>query len=109
MKKLIFRLVILAVIAGAGYGGYQLFQSMPQRQQQIATTKVRRGDVVVRAYSRGELRAVRSTTLVAPNLFGTVQVTQLASLGSFAREKDLIVEFDDSEVISRVEEKQLEI
>src|SRR5713101_4346403 len=109
MKKLLIRIVILAVIAGAAWGGYTLFQQMPQRQQQIATTKVRRNDVVVRSYARGELRAVRSTTLIAPNLFGTVQVTKLAPLGSFAREKDLIVEFDDSEVNSRLEEKQLEI
>jgi multidrug resistance efflux pump len=109
MKKILIRVVILAVVLGFSWYGYQLFQSMPQRQQQVATTKVRRGDVIVRSFTRGEVRAVRSATLVAPNLFGTVQVTQLAELGSFAREKDLVVEFDDSEVNSRVEEKQLEI
>src|SRR3954452_20471850 len=109
MKKILIRIVILAVVVGGAWYGYHLFQSMPQRQQQIATTKVRRGDVIVRSFTRGEVRAVRSATLVAPNLFGTVQVTQLAELGSFAREKDLVIEFDDSEVNSRVEEKQLEI
>lgn len=109
MKKILIRVVILAVVVGSAWYGYHLFQSMPQRQQQIATAKVRRGDVIVRSYTRGEVRAVRSVTLVAPNLFGTVQVTELAELGSFAREKDLVVGFDDSEVNSRVEEKQLEI
>jgi len=108
-KKVLLRLGIVAVLAAAVWGGYRLFQRMPQRQQQIATTKVRQGDVVVRSFTRGELRAVRSITLVAPNLFGTVQVTRLAALGSLAREKDLIVEFDDSEVRSRLEEKELEI
>src|ERR1700682_1626545 len=96
MKKILPRLVILAAVAGSAWYGYHLFQSMPQRQQQVATTKVRRGDVIVRTYTRGEVRAVRSATLVAPNLFGTVQVTELAELGSFAREKDLVVGFDDS-------------
>jgi HlyD family secretion protein len=109
MKKIVIRLVLVAVVAGAGYGVWGLFQQMPQRQAQIAQTKVRKGDVVVRTFARGELRAVRSATLIAPNLFGTVQVTQLASLGSLAKEKDLIVEFDDAEVQSRLEEKQLEI
>lgn len=109
MKKFIFRLVILAVIAGGAYAGYRALQSLQTHALTIATTKVRRGDVVVRSYARGELRAVRSVTLTAPNLFGTVQVTQLAPLGSFAREKDLVVEFDDSEVLSRLEEKQLEL
>lgn len=109
LKKVLIRLVILAAVGAAIWGGYRLFQQMPQRQQQIATTRVRQGDVVVRSYTRGELRAVRSVTLVAPNLFGTVQVTKLAALGSLAREKDLIVEFDDSEVQSRLEEKELEL
>ena len=109
MKKIVIRLILLAVVAGAGYWGWRLFQSMPQRQAQIATTKVRKGDVVVRTFARGELRAVRSATLIAPNLFGTVQVTQLAPLGALAKDKDLIVEFDDSEVNSRIEEKQLEL
>lgn len=109
MKKLLIRLVLLAAVVGAAWGGYALFQKMPQRQAQVATTKVRRSDVVVRSFARGELRAVRSVTLIAPNLFGTVQVTRLAPLGSLAREKDLIVEFDDAELLSRLEEKQLEL
>ncbi len=109
MKKLLFRLILVAGVAAAAWYGYQYFQSMPQRQQQVATTRVRRGDVTVRTFARGELRAVRSVTLAAPNLFGTVQVTQLASLGSLAREKDLVVEFDDSELLSRLETQQLEL
>ena len=63
----------------------------------------------MRSFTRGELRATRTATLTAPNLFGTVQVTRLAPLGSFAREKDLIVEFDDSEVQSRLEQTQLQM
>jgi biotin carboxyl carrier protein len=109
MKKILFRFSLLLVVLAAGWGGYRLFNQMPQRQQQVPTTRVRRGDVIVRSYSRGELRAVRSASLTAPNLAGTVQVTRLAPLGSFAREKDLVIEFDDSEVRSRLEEKELEL
>src|SRR5260370_21174151 len=109
MKKIIIRVLIIALIAGAAWAGYRLIQQLPQKQSEIATTKVRKDDVIVRSFTRGELRATRSTTLIAPNLFGTVQVTRLAPLGSFAREKALIVEFDDSEVNTRLEEKQLEL
>jgi multidrug resistance efflux pump len=109
MKKIVFRLILLAVIGGAGYAVYALFNAMPQRQVQVANTKVRQSDVVFRAFARGELRAVRSATLTAPNLFGTVQVTEIAPLGAFAKEKDLVVGFDDAEVLSRIEEKQLEL
>lgn len=110
MKTWIIRIVLLGTLTGGGYAAYTAFQAMTQqRQMQIATAKVRQGDVIVRSFTRGELRAVRSVTLTAPNLFGTVQVTDLAALGAFAREKDLIVEFDDAEVLSRLEEKQLEL
>ncbi len=109
MKKLIIRLVILGIIGGGAWYAYSLFQQMPARQEQVATAKVLQSDVTVKSFARGELRAVRSATLTAPNLFGTVQVTQLAPVGAFAREKDLVVEFDDAEVRSRLEEKELEI
>jgi HlyD family secretion protein len=107
IKKVIFRVLLAAILLGGGWWGYAFFRDLPKTQLQIATTTVRRGDVVVRSFTRGELRAARSATLIAPNLFGTVQVTRLAPLGSFARSKDLIVEFDDSEVNARMEEQQL--
>lgn len=109
MKKVVFRLVIVLGLIGLGYGGWKFYKSLSSKQEQIPTTRVRRGEVVVRSYARGELRAVRSATLSAPNLFGTVQVTKLAPLGSLARDKDLVVEFDDAELISRLEQKQLEL
>ena len=108
MKKLIKWVLLLAVVTVAGWYAYGYVRMMPERKQQaIPTALVRQGDVVIRAYTRGELRALRSDTLAAPNLNGTVQVTQLAPLGAFAREKDLIVEFDDSEVLARIEETEL--
>ena len=109
MRKLIVRLIILLVLVGAGYAAFLVYKQIPQREDSLATTKVKQSDVVVRSFARGELRAVRSATLTAPNLFGTVQVTKLATLGALAREKDLVVEFDDAEVLSRLEEKQLEL
>src|SRR5690554_146596 len=108
MKKILIRLVGILLVAAAAWYGYRIVKQLPGRQEQVATTKVRRGDVIIRAYSRGELRAVRSVTLTAPNLFGTVQVTRLAPVGSFANEKDLIVEFDDSERRAALEEDLLE-
>jgi HlyD family secretion protein len=109
MIKAIIRISLVLFVLGAAYGGYRYFERLPQRQLPVATAKVRRGDVIVRAYSRGELRAVRSITLNAPNLFSTVQVTRLAPLGSLAKEKDLIVEFDDSERRTALEETLLEV
>jgi HlyD family secretion protein len=107
--KFIVRVLLVLFVLGAAYGGYRYFERLPQRQLPVATAKVRRGDVIVRAFARGELRAVRSVTLNAPNLFSTVQVTKMAPLGSLAKEKDLIVEFDDSERRTALEETLLEV
>src|SRR5258706_12856314 len=108
MKKVIIRALLVLGVLGAAYGGYRYFERMPQKQLPVAITKVRRGDVIVRAYSRGELRAVRSITLTAPNLFSTVQVTKLAPLGSLAKERDLIDQLDDSELRTLLELPLLE-
>jgi hypothetical protein len=109
MKKVLFRMLGLAILLGACYGGYALYNSLPKHAQLLPTAKARYGDVVIKAYTRGELRAARSVTLVAPNLFSTVQVTRIAPMGSFAHEKDLVVEFDDSERRAQLEETQLEV
>jgi multidrug resistance efflux pump len=109
MKKVLYRLLGLAILAGAGWYGYGFYKSMGERMDVIPVTKVQRGDVVIRAFTRGELHAVRSVTLLAPNLNGTVQVTSLAPPGSLAHEKDLVVEYDDSEKQSELEEAQLNV
>src|SRR3954468_7479130 len=107
MKKVIFRLSGLVILAAAGWGGDRLYKQLPERTDQIPTTKVQKGDVVIRAFSRGELRAVRAQTLLAPNLNGTIQVTQLAPVGSLGKEKDLIIEYDDSERQAALEKAPL--
>src|ERR1039457_3652633 len=109
MKKAIYRTLGLAILLAGGWDGYPYYRQKPARQDVIPTAKVQRGDVLIRAYSRGELRAVRTVTLTAPNLFGTVQVTDLAPMGSLAKEKDLIVEYDDSERQSALEEARLSL
>ena len=68
-------LALPAVLGGAGWYGYRYYRSMPERTDSVPTTKVQKGDVVIRAFTRGELHAVRSVTVLAPNLNGTVQVT----------------------------------
>src|ERR1044071_9739392 len=109
MKKAIYRILVLAILVGGGWYGYRWYKTLPDRQGGIPTTKVQKGDVVIRAFTRGELRAVRSVTLYAPNLNGTVQVTRLAPVGALAKEKDLIIEYDDSERQAALEEAQLNV
>jgi len=109
LKKAFYRLLGLAILAAAGWYGYRYYKTLPSRQESIPTTKAQRSDVVIRAFTRGELHAVRSVTLIAPNLNGTVQVAALAPVGALAHEKDLIVDYDDSERLAALEEAQLQV
>jgi len=99
MKKLLIRLtVLLIVVAAAAGAAYFLVSRLPDEEPEQALAQVERGDLVVKTYLRGELQAVRSTTLAAPNLGAASQVTALAKPGSLATPKDLIAEFDDSDI-----------
>lgn len=110
MKRIVIQVgIALLLVLGLVYGGFKVYEQLPHEKEAMATTTVRKGDFVVRAYSRGELRAVRSATLTAPNLFGQTQITFLAPLGAFAREKDLVAAYDDTAVLSRVVESQIEL
>ena len=97
MRKIAARLLVLLVLAGVVGAGYYLVSRLPEAETEPAVAEVKRGDLTVKTYLRGELRAVRSTTLTAPNLGSVSQITQLAAPGSLARPKDLIAEFDDSD------------
>lgn len=110
MKRILIQAAVaLLFVLGLVYGGYKVYEQIPKEKSEIATATVRQGDFVVRAFTRGELRAVRSATLSAPNLIGTTQITTLAPPGSFAREKNLVVAYDDTTVQSRVVESQIEL
>lgn len=105
------RLLALLVVAGVVAGGYYLVQQIPEEQEgdSLALIPVEKGDLTVRTYLRGELRAVRSLTLTAPNLGSQSQVIQLAPAGSLAMRGNLIVELDDSERVAALEDDLLSV
>ena len=107
MTRVIIR-IFLALFVPGGLRGACDFERLPQKQLPVATAKVRRGDVIVRPIRR-ELRAVRSVSLIAPNLLFHRAGDQARAACSLAREKDLIVEFDDSERRASLEETLLEV
>lgn len=110
MSKNIIRVLILAVIAVAVYGGYYLVQNTSLGgEEEVALAEARRGDLTVRSFFRGELRAVRSLTLTAPNLGSQSQVTALAPAGALAQRGNLIIELDDSERVAALEDDMLEV
>ena len=109
MRKIAARLLVLVVLVGVVAGGYYLVQQIPQEKEDFPLAPVRRGDLVVKTHLRGELQAVRTLSLTAPNLGSATQITQLAPAGALASTSDLIMEFDDSERQAALEDAQLEV
>ena len=67
MRRIVIRALAVLVVLAAAWAAYRFVRQLPQRQEAVATTKVRKSDVIIRAYSRGELRAVRSVTAMPPD------------------------------------------
>jgi len=109
MTKLLLRIAIVFVAGALAAGGYFVWQSLPEDEQSFALAEVQRGDLVVKTYLRGELRAVRSLTLTAPNIGTQSQITQLAPMGALATRGDLIFELDDSERVAALEDSLLSV
>lgn len=57
----------------------------------------------------GELRAVRSESVVAPRSEGPLQIRWMAEDGSEVAEGDRVLEFDAATVIQRIEERRLRL
>ena len=109
MRSNLIRLILLLAVGAVVGTSYYLVKRLPERRQEGATFRVQRGDLTVRSYVRGELRPVRSITVTAPNLGSSVGVTRLAAAGALAQAKQLIVEFDDSDLKASLEEAELEV
>ena len=109
MAKLLFRIVLILAVAAVFAGGYFVWEQIPQAELEFALADVRRGDLVVKTHLRGELRAVRSLTLTAPNIGTQSQITQLAPTGALAKRGDLIFELDDSERVAALEDSLLSV
>ncbi len=109
MTKQLIRIAIILALVAVAAGGYFAWQSIPQETQNFALAEVLRGDLVVKTYLRGELRAVRSLTLTAPNIGTQSQITQLAPTGALAKRGNLIFELDDSERVAALEDSLLSV
>ncbi len=109
MTKILIRIAIILAIGALFAVGYYAVQQVPRQDSEFALAEVQRGDLVVKTHLRGELRAVRSLTLVAPNIGTMSQVTRLAPTGSLARRGNLIFELDDSERVAALEDSLLTV
>lgn len=63
----------------------------------LPTAKVQRGDVDLRVFTTGDLRAPKTVMIMAPSVNGTLQIVELAKTAQIVKEGEVILQFDPSE------------
>ena len=76
----------------------------------VPTGRVRRGDLDMKVFVTGELKASHSEMLTAPPIGGgALQITHLLHTGSVVKKGDLIMAFDPSEQLYKVDQNRSEL
>ena len=75
----------------------------------VPTSKVERGAFIDAVQIRGEIKAGRSVTIMAPSDAGELRIVKLVRSGTVVKKGDVLIEFDGSTVSRTVEEKQSEL
>ncbi len=100
--------VVLAVaVAASAYGVKRLQGS---ERTAVPTARVQRGDVSLDLALTGEVRTLKTATLVAPLVAGgSLQLVSFQSTGSAVKAGDLVCEFDPTEQEYNVEQSRFEL
>jgi HlyD family secretion protein len=98
----------LAIIAGVIVVKLVFF---PSAQSSIPTYTAKRGTFNILVIESGAIRAKQSSTVTAPRLMtgGNLQITYLAAEGSIAHQEEVLVRFDPSAAMKRIQDKQTEL
>ena len=107
-RRVIWAVVFLAVI-GVGAVIAMALPDMPERGRTIPTTAVTRGTLSLTVHGQGDLRAGRTTTLVAPAVGGMLRVVNMLQTGMAVKQGDVIVEFDPTDQQFAVEQARTEV
>ena len=76
----------------------------------IPTGFVKRGDLDMKVYVTGELRASHSEMLTAPPIGGgALQITHLLHTGTAVKKGDLVIEFDPTEQLYKLDQNRSEL
>ena len=94
MRAVIAFVVVIAVLAA---GGFLIARYFKPVETSIPTVAVRQGDFLVKTYTRGDLRVVTSSMIIAPNVGQNLVITELAAMGQAVKKGDRVLAFDPAE------------
>src|SRR5215831_1580045 len=100
--------VVLCAVAGVVAAARRVSPSTAITD--VPTVRVRRGDLTMKIFITGELKASRSEMLAAPPIGGgALQITHLLHTGSAVKKGDLVIEFDPSEQHYKLDQSRSEL
>jgi HlyD family secretion protein len=107
------RILILAVLLLAGiaylYAKGKIVSQLRSSDRPIPTTRVRRANVQVDVYADGDLRPVKSSILLAPPIWGNLQIIKLLPTGTHVEKDEVVLQFDPSEQEYKLEQAQSDL
>lgn len=100
--------VVLCAVAGVVAAARRVSPSTAGTD--IPTIRVKRGDLDMKIFITGELKASHSEMLAAPPIGGgALQITHLLHTGSAVKKGDLVIEFDPSEQHYKFDQSRSEL
>jgi multidrug efflux pump subunit AcrA (membrane-fusion protein) len=102
----------LAVIVLAAVAGLlaKTSQTVKTGDRDVPLARVQRGDLDIKVYATGELRATHSMVLTAPPVGGgALQITRLLHTGAAVKKGDIVFEFDPAEQRYNLEQSRSEL
>ncbi len=94
----ITRISLLVFLLAAAAAGTTLgLKRLNKTEQVIPTTRVKRGDIDLKIYTSGELRAGKTAMLTAPSVGSSLHLIFLAATGTRVKAGDLVADFDPSD------------
>lgn len=103
--------IVLALIAAGAWGTRRFIRvASATTVQEVPTTKVKKGRVVIAVAARGELQGGNSEMLVAPMTGNdTMAITYLRDPGELVKEGDEVVQFDTTQQEYNLREAQADL
>jgi HlyD family secretion protein len=82
---------------------------LPDNRPVVPISKAVRGPLKLTVYATGELRAGRTTNLMAPSAGGTLRIVKLSQTGTAVKKGDEVIEFDAADQQYAVEQAKTDL
>ena len=95
-RRMVVAAIVLAV-AGVGAAIVFAMPKLPDRGNVVPTARVTKGSLNLTVHATGDLRAGRTTTLLAPAVGGMLRAVQMLTTGTPVQKDQVVVEFDPAD------------